>query len=89
MQGLEPDDKSLVINFACKVPHTMSMTPAEQEEGTSLAAIYMRHARLMATRFCFKTSTELVYDASDRNILGHGCTSVVYLSKFAFHGYIA
>ena len=45
MQGLEPDDKSLVINFACKVPHTMSMTPAEQEEGTSQAAIYVRHVR--------------------------------------------
>ena len=32
MQRLEPDDKSLVNNFTCKVPQTISITPEGQAE---------------------------------------------------------
>ena len=39
MQRLEPDGKSLVNIFACKVPQTISITPEEQAEEAILAAI--------------------------------------------------
>ena len=39
MQRLESDDKSLVNNFACKVPQTISIAPEEQAEEAIPAAI--------------------------------------------------
>ena len=33
MQRLEPDDKSVVINFTCKVPQTIFTVVAKQAKG--------------------------------------------------------
>ena len=48
MQRLEPDDKSLVNNFACKVPQTISTTPEGQAEEAIPAA--MLRARELPAR---------------------------------------
>ena len=46
MQRLEPDDKSLVNNFACKVPQTISTTPEGQAEEAIPAATYQNSCQL-------------------------------------------
>ena len=44
MQQLEPEDRSLVSNFACKVPQTISITPVEQT-GRLPGNHYVSHER--------------------------------------------
>ena len=62
MQGLEPDDKSLVINFACKVPHSSEPVESGGVRWGSLRYWLFNHIWFCLD--CISKRIAIVYDFS-------------------------
>ena len=75
MQRLEPDDKSLVNNFACKVLQTISTTPEGQaEEAIPAAMLCARDAKVGVVDVGVRVSSHLEEEltwAIDKWLLGY------------------